>query len=293
MPTDFLAPYQRWRRAAETGFWVAVFLVQAVLNSATMLADLRRAGLPNAAWEPAVWEFSSNLVLLALVPAVIAFERRFPLRWETLGRNLAAHLAASVGYSAVHVGAMVLLRKLAYAAMGRGYAFGDWLAQGFYEYLKDVRTYALMLVAVLSYRFVMLRLQGEASLLAAPDEGPPLEPVERPQRFLVRKLRREFLVAAADIEWLQAQGNYVALRVRGHDYLLRSTMAEIESRLDPQRFRRVHRSWIANLDRVAEIEPLDDGDARLKMQDGSLVPCSRRYRAGLGVGPSQPAAVRR
>ena len=73
------------------------------------------------------------------------------------------------------------------------------------------------------------RLQGEASLLAAPDDdAPPLEPVERPERFLVRKLGREFLVAAADIEWLQASGNYVNLRVRGRDYPLRSTIAAIE-----------------------------------------------------------------
>jgi DNA-binding LytR/AlgR family response regulator len=43
----------------------------------------------------------------------------------------------------------------------------------------------------------------------------------------------------------------------------------------------VHRSYIVNLDEVAEIEPTDGGDARIKMKDGSIVPCSRRYREGL------------
>ena len=273
--------FQPWRRVFEPGFWIAVFLLQACFNSLTAMDDIERAGLRIAPWQPLAWEFTSNLVLLALLPALIAFERRFPIRWSTLARNLPAHFAASIAYSAAHVAAMVLLRQAIYAAAGTRYDFGDWPERWLYEYLKDVRSYVLILSTILAYRFILLRLQGEASMLTAPEEGPPLEPLERPQRFLVRKLRKEFLIAAADIEWLQAQGNYVALHLRGHDYLLRATMAEIEGRLDPARFARVHRSWIANLDQVAEIEPLDDGDARLKMRDGSFVPCSRRYRGAL------------
>jgi DNA-binding LytR/AlgR family response regulator len=58
-------------------------------------------------------------------------------------------------------------------------------------------------------------------------------------------------------------------------------MQAIEARLDPAKFTRVHRSYIVNLDEVAEIEPTDGGDARIKLKDGSFVPCSRRYREGL------------
>lgn len=88
--------------------------------------------------------------------------------------------------------------------------------------------------------------------------------------------------AAADIEWLQAQGNYLGLHVNGHDYLLRSPLGDFLGQLDPARFARVHRSYAVNLDRISEIEPLDGGDARLRMKDGSFVPCSRRYREALG-----------
>lgn len=66
-------------------------------------------------------------------------------------------------------------------------------------------------------------------------------------------------------------------------YPLRSTMAALEQRLDPGRFRRVHRSFAVNLDFVAEIEPLDTGDARIRMASGAVVPCSRRFRANLAV----------
>src|SRR5690606_20723405 len=101
------------------------------------------------------------------------------------------------------------------------------------------------------------------------------------ERFLVRKLGREFLVAASDIEWLQASGNYVNLRVRGHDYPLRSTLGGIAARLDPERFVRIHRSYMVNLNCIGSIEPLDTGDARVHLKDGGALPASRSYRAEL------------
>ena len=278
---SLLDRYQPYRRLFETGFWICNYCFSAVLDSAIVLLDFQRAGLPVVPWHPVVWEWSSHLVLLSLVPAIIAFERRVPLHFETLRRNLPIHALASVAYSLVHVLAMVGLRKLAYASQGEHYDFGNWPHELFYEYLKDWRSYVSVLAVLLTYRLLLLRLQGEARLLDAPDEGPSVGSIERPERFLVRKLGKEFLVAANDIEILQASGNYVNLRVRGREYPLRATMAGIEPRLDPARFVRVHRSYMVNLDCLAEIEPLETGDARLLMRDGTKVPCSRRYRAAL------------
>ena len=275
--------YLRHRRFYEFGFWVLFWLIQAAGNSLTSIMDIRRAAVGFADWEPVVWEFSSCLVLLAMVPLVLRIERRFPFRFAHWRRSLLAHALVTVPFSLLHVAAMVLLRKLAYAAMGCHYDFGNTGRQLVYEYLKDCRTYAYILAFPYVYRFFLLQLQGEASLLTAPEDAPPVEPVERPERFLVRKMGKEFLVAAADIEWLEASGNYVNLYVRGHHYPLRSTMSALEPRLDPRRFQRVHRSYMVNLDHLAEIEPLDTGDARLKLRDGTAVPCSRRYREALRV----------
>lgn len=277
----WLARYRPWQPVAEPALWVFFYCSQAFLNSVTVWLDISRTGLGFARWEPVVWEWSSNLVLLALVPAVVAFERRFPLQWASWRAHLRWHLLATVVFSVVHVLAMVGLRKLAYASQDAEYVFGNWPLELFYEYLKDARSYGSILVMVALYRLLLLRLQGEASLLDAPDDGPPVEPVERPERFLVRKLGKEYLLPAAEVEWLQAWGNYVNLRVRAHDYPLRATMASIEARLDPARFVRVHRSYIVNLDYVLEIEPLDSGDARARMRDGGQVPVSRRYRDSL------------
>lgn len=280
--------YLPWKRTTEVAFWVLLTLLNGIANSLTMLIDLRRSNLDFADWEPAVWEWSSGLVWLALVPAIVWFTRRFPVHWDNVGRRLALHLAASVVASLAHVAGMVALRMLVYATRSMEYGFGPWPTELLYEWLKDVRSYALMVSMIEVYRFVLRRLQGEASLLDRPDVGEPVEPVERPDRFLVRKLGREFLVAAADIEWLQAAGNYVDLHLHGRVYPLRSTIGGIEAKLDPARFARIHRSYIVNLDRIASIEPLDTGDARIHLHDGTVVPCSRRYRSALKTGVGGP-----
>lgn len=281
-PTDAYQRYQPWRRWVEVGFCLVFVAANAAGNSVTTWMDLQRSGLDRyQAWEPAVWEWSSALVWLVLLPLIAWGTRRFPTHWDNWRRRLPQHLLASIAVSLTHVSAMVGIRMLVYRMQGATYDFGPWPQGLYYEYLKDVRAYALMVLVFEAYRLLLRRMQGEASLLDAPDEGPPVEPVDRPERFLVRKLGREFLVAAGDIEWLQAAGNYVNLRVRGHDYPLRSTIAGIEASLDPARFARIHRSYIVNLDQVASIEPLDTGDARVHLKDGGVLPCSRRQREAL------------
>jgi hypothetical protein len=282
VPTPtLLKRYLERRRYFELGFWVLFFYANAAANCVTALIDLRRSHSDASVGEVAIWELSSNTVMLLLLPALLAFDHRWPLRWDSWRRNLPRHLAFSVVFSLVHVSAMVLIRKAAYSTFGERYDFGNWLVQWPYEYLKDVRAYFYILALVYLYRLLLLRLQGEASVLAAPEGAPSAESIEQPDRFLVRKLGKEFLIAVGDIEWLEASGNYVNLQVRGQAFPLRSTMGWVEARLDPARFLRVHRSYIVNLDHLAQIEPLDSGDAQLLMNSGRRLPCSRRYRETL------------
>jgi hypothetical protein len=289
---DALERFRPWRRSAETIFWLLAVTINCSGNAITVWMDIRRAGLSVQPWEPWVWEFSSGFVwLLVLVPIIIWCSRRWPLHLDTWRRRLPWYLLASLPVSAIHVLAMVGLRMLAYRLLGEHYDFGPWLREFFYEYLKDIRTFAIIIACVDGYRFLLRRLQGEVQLLAAPDEGPPVEPIDRPERFLVRKLGRDFLVATDDIEWVQAAGNYVNLHVRGHDYPLRSTMAAIESRLDPARFVRIHRSYLVNLCRIVSIEPLEGGEARVHLADAAVLPCSRRYLSALRAAAGEAEAT--
>ncbi len=279
--------FQRWRRLFEIGFWPMFFVVNTVFNGIISVMD--HPDIPP--WQPWVWEASSAIMMLMLVPALVVASRRWPIRFDTWQTNLPRHLIYSVLFSLIHVSGMMGLRKLAYAVAGDHYDFRSWWLIFGYEYLKDVRSYFWIMVGIGLYRLWVMRIQGEARLLAEPDVGPALESVEQPERFLVRKLGKEFLLAAREIEWLQASGNYVNLHVRGRDYPLRVTMAGIETRLDAQRFVRVHRSYVVNLDFLAEIEPLDTGDARLLMRDSVKIPCSRRYRAALRERFGQPSTI--
>lgn len=283
-PTPLRVGAERYlaiRRPVEVGYWLVSCLLAAIGNTATAQIDVARAGLDHAPWQVASWEVSSALSVLALAPLVVWCTARWPVHLDNWKRRLPAYAVASVVWSVAHVGLMLGMRKLVYAWYGEVYVF-DW-AFG-YEYMKDARTFLGIVVLLHVYRGLVRRLQGEASLLAAPDDdSAPVEPVERPARFLVRKLGRDFLVAADDIEWVQAAGNYANLHVRGKVYPLRITLAELETRLDPGRFLRVHRSHLVNVARIASIEPSDSGDARVHLEDGTAVPCSRRYRESLRV----------
>ncbi|KLD72489.1 LytTR family DNA-binding domain-containing protein [Xanthomonas pisi] len=274
--------------------WSLVFYLSALGNTLTIWLAGRRDGEAIVLWQLLSWELSSATTSLLLLPAMFWLCARWPLHADVWRRRVPLYLAAALGWWLAHVAGMVLLRKLVYALAGSHYDFGGWPLQWFYELSKDLRTFAMLVALQHTLAWYARRRQGEAHLLAAPDEGPPQEPLDRPERFLVRKLGRDFLVATADIEWIQASGNYVNLRVRGHDYPLRSTMAAIEARLDPAVFVRIHRSYLVNLSQVQAIEPVDSGDARVHLRDATVLPCSRSHladlRARAGRGTAAPRA---
>lgn len=269
----------RWRPTTRWLIWSAILLASAVANALVEVMDAQRRGDDLALWQPMIWELSSVGMILLTLPLLWWGCQRWPLHADTWRRRLPLYLLASVAWSLLHVVGMMALRHLAYAALGEHYEDGSpWPVRLLYEYLKDVRAFFSFVAIEHFFSWFGRRRQGEAHLLVAADDAPAQEAqaVERPERFLVRKLGRDFLVATADIEYAQAAGNYVNLRVRGHDYPLRSTMAALEERLDPAVFVRAHRSWVVNVRRLVSIEPLDGGEALLHMDDGARVPCSRR-----------------
>lgn len=274
---DYLAR----RRQFEVGFWALFLFAQWVAQCMVKLIEQSYRDSGVATWELMVWEGSSLLMLGALLPLMLHWDSRFPLRYGQVSRNLAIHALLSIPWSLFHVVGMVVIRKLIYWLQGGSYHFGNLPVALFYEYLIDFRTYASFLTLIYLYRFVLLRMQGEASLLDSPDEGEPAEPVDRPERLLVKKFGKEFLVNVKDIEWAEVSGNYVNLHVGERVYPLRDTMSNLYRRLDPDKFLRVHRSFLVNLDCVAEIEPLDTGDARIHLVNRIQVPVSRRYREAL------------
>jgi len=104
---------------------------------------------------------------------------------------------------------------------------------------------------------------------------------QRPQRLVVRSGGRIFFVNVAEIDWIEAAGNYVSVHVGGASHLLRDTMKHLEAQLTGARFARLHRSAMVNLDRVRELQQTDDGGWDVVLIDGTRLGAGRDAEAKL------------
>jgi len=97
------------------------------------------------------------------------------------------------------------------------------------------------------------------------------------ERFAVRSSGDIYFVRTEEIDWIDSQGNYVALHARGRKHLVRDTIKSVESKLDPRKFVRVHRSAIINLDRLTKLQPYFHGEYVVTLSDGTTLTSSRGY----------------
>lgn len=101
------------------------------------------------------------------------------------------------------------------------------------------------------------------------------------ERLVIKMNGHVFFMKAEEIDWLEAEGNYVRLHSGKESYLLRDTITALESQLDPKKFIRVHRSAIVNVDRISELQPWFHGEYRIVLQEGVQLTLSRTYREKL------------
>ena len=100
----------------------------------------------------------------------------------------------------------------------------------------------------------------------------------RPQDRIVVKARgRVYFVLARDIDWIEAAGHYLTLHVGSDEHLIRGSINEIGSRLDPDRFVRIHRSIVLNVDRIQELRPSFHGEYAITLRGGTRLSSSRGY----------------
>ena len=97
-------------------------------------------------------------------------------------------------------------------------------------------------------------------------------------RVAVRSGARTVFVELAAVDWLEAADNYVRLHVKQREFLVRETLAALEAQLDPDRFVRIHRSAIVQVDRIAEMRATSHGDAEVLLRDGRRLAASRTWR---------------
>jgi two-component system LytT family response regulator len=98
-----------------------------------------------------------------------------------------------------------------------------------------------------------------------------------PERLIVKSSGRVFFVRAEDIDWVEAAGNYVKIHTKNEGHLLRESMKNMEAKLDPKTFVRIHRSAIVNIDRIKELEPWFHGEYVVILRDGTRLTASRVF----------------
>ena len=122
----------------------------------------------------------------------------------------------------------------------------------------------------------LTRSGAEARLAAVLQDLTPT--TKGPERLLFKEDGRLVFVRPETIDWVESDGNYIRLHAGDTSHYIRETLAGLEAQLPSERFMRISRSIIVNLDRVKELQPLFYGDFAVVLQDGSRLNMSRTYR---------------
>lgn len=261
-----------WRQIAA---WAVLLIVSVFAHAYVEALNEARRGMTGIFDRALAIEVSSHIVVAALIPVLYWMHRRWPVGGGP--RNIAIHVLGLVPFSLVHTIGMAALRLLWFSGiLGEAYSFPITFDRLAYEFAKDIINYGMLSAAVMALRHVFARVPTPVPEPSTPPPSP--QPESLPERFAVRKRGKEIMVEVADIEWIEAAGNYAVLHVGGETLEIRSSLTKLESELDPKRFVRVHKSYVVNVARIAEVTPWVSGDWRIRLQDGAEVNLSRRYR---------------
>ena len=99
-----------------------------------------------------------------------------------------------------------------------------------------------------------------------------------PTRLVIKTSGRVVFLKVDEIDWVDAAGNYVRLHAGNDSHMLRETMGRLEERLDPEKFLRIHRSTIVNIERISELQQQFHGDYLVVLKNGRRLTLSRSYR---------------
>lgn len=276
-----------WRisiRAIYVGIAIIV-AVSCLVHTFSVDYDLTRLGRPHRFWEPFAWEASSAVLIIAL----LALPRQaVKLAAAIIARPLRSGLSLmglALAFSAVHVGGMVLLRDLVYAAAGATYSFNWSVGEVFYELRKDLFSFSTIAITFwLAERAFAPRGAIAMTPVSRGDtssDAPSIEPAAG-KRLWLRDGRSSILVDAGDILYITSAGNYVEyVMATGRRHLIRATLQAETARLSSLGIARVHRTRLVNVKRIVAVVWGPSGDFDLRLDNGETIAGSRRYKAAV------------
>jgi two-component system LytT family response regulator len=278
--------FQQHKTIYEACALFCYFAINATINATTVIMEEARELQPSfQAWEPFVWEYSSALTSLFLMPLIAWFMRQYRWDWQSIKGSLLKYCGAAIIYSLLHVSLMVSMRELVYSLTASDYQFASSLQtlffELFYELRKDIWSFCFFVAMIAVYRFLISQWLGDATNLSDDANNDiKLNTTDTlANLLLVRKLGKEFLVKTKQIEWIEACGNYANLHVKKDIYPMRITMSDFINKGGSFGFVRTHKSFAVNISCVNFIETQPSGDAEIVMQSGKKIKLSRRYKS--------------
>ena len=243
------------------GYWLAFLLVLEPGN----LLEMSRGGSPIPWDQEALRITGASLLGACATPALLLLIRRFPVEGEGRWRNGAIHLAACILLAFVLIVVSCLLAGLWLADEHRA------LAQAIPEELvaNELLVAFCLAVSIAGGHAIRYRARPPAARRAGPAWL---------QAVTVKTRGRVEIVALAEVDWIETQGNYLALHAGAATHLIRETSQRLETRLDPARFVRIHRRTLVAADRVRGLTSLGGGDAEVELRDGTVLRLSRGFR---------------
>jgi two-component system LytT family response regulator len=131
-------------------------------------------------------------------------------------------------------------------------------------------------------RFELALARAKEKLTLSSGDLVESKPLRRySERIAVKTGGAVLFLKPLEIDWIEAADYYACLHVGAKSYLLRRSMADLEQELDPAQFCRIHRSAIVNLNRVQGLEPGEEGEYEVRLENGRALRLSRRYRKTL------------
>ena len=248
-------------------YWFAFLLV---LEPGNLMRAIRAGSEPS--WSLEVSRIVAASLLGALsAPLLFALARFYPVEGKAWWRNTVIQAASCALISVLLIAVSTMLAHWFLVPKHRPLAS---------EFVGDFASNWLLLTFNLAGFLVIVHALGffgrmrAYELAAAAIANAPGYVTQIP----VRSRGRITILEFTSVDWIEAQGNYLALHVGPTAHLIRESIARLEARLDPAHFTRIHRSTIVAVNRIRDMVPLGAGDATLRLKDGTELRLSRNFR---------------
>jgi hypothetical protein len=264
----FLRVLPSWVREDGYGFlyWLAFLLVLEPGNAFRAI----RSGHELAFEHETLRIIAASLLGASVTPVLLWLTRRFPLLGSGHWRHALFHAVGTAGLAfglivaSCFLAGWVFERKwLPSAAEIHDQFVSNWL----------LLVYALTALTAIAHAVHLFHRLGGATTAT--------KTAKHLTRIPVKTRGRLTFVDLADVDWIETQGNYLALHAGSTVHMIRETATRFEAKLDANRFVRIHRRAIVAVDRVREMQPAANGDAILWLVDGRALRASRRYREAI------------